>query len=614
VVQQQRRGSRAFLIAIAVAIALIAGLRFLTNRDSGSRSGSGADQATASCGAGGVTLAVTASSEKAQLLKQLASDYTARRPQVDGRCVQVRVTSKASGAAMAALARPTGWQESVDGPRPDVWTPASSGWVTLLQQRTASTDRPRLVPADVPRIAASPLVIAMPRPMAEALGWPGKKLGWSDLLDLARSGAGWGKFGHPEWGTFRLGKTNPNFSTSGLNATIGAYFAATGLASDLTARDIANPKTRSFVTGVERSVVHYGDTTLTFLSNLQRADDQGAGLAYISAVSVEEKSVWDYNQGNPTGDPATLGRHGKPRIPLVAIYPKEGTLLSDHPFVVLTAPWVDDAKRKAAAGFLAYLQSGTAQTRFQQFAFRDYRNRPGPLISQANGLSPREPATLLSPPAPAVLDSLLRSWEDLRKRANVLIVMDTSGSMGEEVSGTGRSKLDLAKQAAVSSLAQFGRDDQVGLWMFSTKLDGDRDYRELVPAGPMSQQIDGGQRRAVLRQRIEGLPPQGGTGLYDTSLASFQFMQAHQRPESINAVVLLTDGRNEDNGISLQALLDQLRTEQGDQSVRLFTIAYGDDADQDTLKQIAEATNGAAYNSSDPTNINQVFTAVISNF
>ncbi len=613
-VQQPRRSSRAFLIAIAVAVALIVGLRLLTSRDSGSPSGPGADKAAVSCGAGGITVAVTASSEKAQLMKQLAGDYLAGRPQVDGRCVQVQVTSKASGEAMSALARPTGWQESVDGPRPDVWTPASSGWVTLLEQRTAASDRPRLVPREVPKIAASPLVIAMPRPMAEALGWPRKKLGWADLLDLARSGAGWGKFGHPEWGAFRLGKTNPNFSTSGLNATIGAYFAATGLANDLTARDVANPKTRAFVTGVEHSVVHYGDTTLTFLTNLQRADDQGAGLAYISAVTVEEKSVWDYNQGNPTGDPATLGRHAKPKIPLVAIYPKEGTLLSDHPYVALTAPWADDAKRKAAAGFLAYLQGAKAQARFQQFAFRDYGNRSGPLISEANGLSPREPATLLSPPAPAVLDQLLRSWGDLRKRANVLIVMDTSGSMGEEVSGTGKSKLELAKQAAVNSLAQFDGNDRVGLWMFSTKLVGDRDYRELVPIGPMSQQIDGGQRRAVLRERIEGLPPQGGTGLYDTSLASYQFVRAHQNPESINAVVLLTDGKNEDEGITLQALLDQLRTEQGDQSVRLFTIAYGDDADQGTLKRIAETTSGAAYNSSNPTSINQVFTAVISNF
>ena len=291
-----------------------------------------------------------------------------------------------------------------------MWTPASSGWVRLLEQRTLATDRPKLIPASIPKIAASPLVIAMPRPMAQALGWPKKQLGWTDLLELSRDDTGWARNGHPEWGQFRLGKTNPNFSTSGLNATIGAYFAATRLSSDLTEKDLSSPKTRKFVEGVERSVVHYGDTTLTFLSNLQRADDQGAGLSYISAVAVEEKSVWDYNQGNPTGDPATLGRHPKPKVPLVAIYPKEGTLLSDHPWVVLTAPWVDDAKRKAGADLLAYLQAAGARAKFQEFAFRDGQAKPGPLVTEANGLLRDEPKALLSPPAPRVLDKLLQSW------------------------------------------------------------------------------------------------------------------------------------------------------------------------------------------------------------
>src|SRR4029453_12316105 len=296
------------------------------------------------------------------------------------------VTSKASGGAMAALAK--GWDEATDGPRPDVWTPASSGWVRLLEQRTLAADRPKLVPTSIPKIAASPLVTALPRPMGQALGWPKKQLGWTDLLELSRDDTGWARFGHPEWGQFRLGKTNPHFSTSRPNATIGAYFAATRLSSDLTAKDLANPTTRKFVEGVERSVVHYGDTTLTFLSNLQRADDQGAGRSYSSAGGGEEKSVWDYNQGNPTGDPGTLGRHPKPKVPLVAIYPKEGTLLSDHPWVVLTAPWVDDAKRKASADLLAYLQAAKAQAKFQEFAFRDGQAKPGPLVSETNGLLP----------------------------------------------------------------------------------------------------------------------------------------------------------------------------------------------------------------------------------
>jgi Ca-activated chloride channel family protein len=607
VVQQPRRSLRPFVVAILVAVVLIGGLRFLTTRGASSSDDGDTASAGGRCGGDEVTLAVTASSEKAQLMKQLAAAYMREGHAIDGRCVRVEVTSKASGGAMAALAK--GWDEAADGPRPDVWTPASSGWVRLLEQRTLATDRPGLVPASIPKIAASPLVIAMPRPMAQALGWPNKQLGWSDVLELSQDDTGWARHGHPEWGQFRLGKTNPNYSTSGLNATIGAYFAATRLSSDLTEKDLASPKTRKFVEGVERSVVHYGDTTLTFLSNLQRADDQGAGLSYISAVTVEEKSVWDYNQGNPTGDPATLGRHPKPKVPLVAIYPKEGTLLSDHPWLALTAPWVDDAKRKASADLLAYLQGAGARAKFQEFAFRDGQAKPGPLVTESNGLLRDEPKALLSPPAPRVLDKLLRSWASLRKPANVLLVMDTSGSMGEQVSGTGKSKLELAKQAARNSLSQFAGGDQVGLWMFSTQLDAETDYRELVSIGPMDS-----QRRAQLRERIDGLQPGGGTGLYDTSLAAHQFVEGRASAEDINAVVLLTDGRNEDNGISLDNLLGQLRTEEGARSVRLFTIGYGEDADLDTLRRISQTTNAAAYDSSDPTSIDQIFTAVISNF
>jgi Ca-activated chloride channel homolog len=614
-VQSPRRSRRPFLIAIVVAILLIAGTRLLVGGGFPGRGGDGggAQEANSqtSCEGERTTISVVASSEKAQLVKQLAAEYHRSSPKVGGRCVQVNVASKASGGAMSALARD--WNEQADGPRPDVWTPASSGWVGLLRQRRQATDKPDLVPAEIPNVAASPLVIAMPKPMAAALGWPGKQLGWSDLTALARDPSGWGKFGHPEWGRFKLGKTNPNYSTSGLNATVGAYFAATGRSTDLTEKDLADPKVRSFVGAVEKSVVHYGDTTLTFLSNLQRADDQGAGLSYISAVTVEEKSVWDYNQGNPTGDPATLGKHAKPKVPLVAVYPKEGTLLSDHPYVVLTAPWVDDAKRAAAASFLAFLQGDDAQQRFERYAFRDFKNQPGDLITEANGLLPKQPATLLSPPAPAVLDRLLASWAELRKPANVLLVMDVSGSMGQGAEGTDSTKLELAKRAAVNALGQFDERDKVGLWIFSTELSERADYRELVPVSVMGPGTSA--HRSELRSRIQGLTAEGGTGLYDTSLNAYRFMRSRLAADTINAVVLLTDGKNEDNnGISLPDLLGQLTTEPGAESVRLFTVAYGGDADLATLQRIAAATNAAAYDSLDPARIDQVFANVISNF
>ncbi|WP_406318343.1 substrate-binding and VWA domain-containing protein [Streptosporangium sp. NBC_01639] len=600
--QRRRRNFAPFVIAIILAGALIVGLRLYMGGTEPSRR-QGAEQ-TKACGDGGTTLTVAASSEKAELLRELAAGYNGR--EVGGRCADVVVETKASGGAMQALAR--GWDERQDGPRPDVWSPASSGWVTLLQQRANGNDTGSLIAPENPSIAKTPLVIAMPKPMAEALGWPGKKLGWSDLLDL--SAGSWAKYDHPEWGRFRLGKTNPNFSTSGLNATVGAYFAATGLSGDLSERNVADAGAREFVRGVERSIVHYGDTTLTFLSNLQRADDAGAGLSYISAVAVEEKSVWDYNQGNPTGDPGTLGKHGKPKVPLVAIYPKEGTLSSDNPYAVLTAPWVDDAKRKVAADFLAYLQAPEQQQRFADAAFRSYEGKAGKLITKANGLLPAEPETTLSPPAPNVLDKVLSSWSDLRKPANVLMVIDVSGSMGADVPGTGESKLDLAKQAAINALPQFGPHDKVGLWMFSTKRDGDKDHLELAPLGT----VDDAQRKR-LKARINGLTPDGGTGLYDTSLAAYRHVRDRHSGDAINAVVFLTDGKNEDtDSVSLANLLPDLRAESAEESVRMFTIAYGQDADLEVLRQISETTDAAAYDSRKPGSIDQVFTAVVSNF
>jgi Ca-activated chloride channel family protein len=297
----------------------------------------------------------------------------------------------------------------------------------------------------------------------------------------------------------------------------------------------------------------------------------------------------------------------------VGIYPNDGTLVSDHPWAVLN--WADATHQQVAADFLAFLRSPDAQKRFEDLGFRDFENKAGGQVTQENGATPDAKLNVLHPPSPPVLDKLLASWAELRKKANVLLVVDVSGSMSDTAKGTGKSKIDLAKHAATTALSEFGDSDQVGLWMFSTMLDGDQDYRELVPIGPVGGQAPGGVRRDVLRTRLDGLVPDGGTGLYDTSLAAYQFLKAHLDPQAINAVVVLTDGRNEDTGsIDLDNLTGQLRGESGSQTVRMFTIAYGGDADKDVLKKIAEATTGASYDSSKPDTIDQVFTAVISNF
>ena len=134
-------------------------------------------------------------------------------------------------------------------------------------------------------------------------------------------------------------------------------------------------------------MIHYGDTTLTYLSNLQRADDAGGAMNYLSAVAVEEKSVLDYDAGNPSGDPATLGRHAPPKVPLVAIYPKEGTLYSDSPYVVLKAPWSTASKQAGAADFLAYLTAPDQQKVFTDANFRTFDHQAGAPIKASTFVS-----------------------------------------------------------------------------------------------------------------------------------------------------------------------------------------------------------------------------------
>src|SRR5690606_10068169 len=149
-------------------------------------------------------------------------------------------------------------------------------------------------------------------------------IGFADILSLANDPEGWAKFGHPEWGQFRLGKTNPNFSTSGLSALIAQAYAANDKTSGLSIEDLQKPSTVQFAEGVESAVVHYGDITMTFMNNWFRADQRGNPFGYVSAVAVEEKSVIDYNKGNPDGVLQEGEEPRPPRVPLVAIYPEEG--------------------------------------------------------------------------------------------------------------------------------------------------------------------------------------------------------------------------------------------------------------------------------------------------
>jgi Ca-activated chloride channel homolog len=612
-----------FVSAMSVAAGLcLSGCKFeLPSSTAAPSQGNGS---SANAPANRVVVDMAVSSEKIALLNELAATFnddkklsTFTGPQGKTQRAFIRVQKKASGAAAQLLV--DGWDENTEGPQPVIWSPAASSWGAIVNQRLTDAGKSTIIPNKATPFMLTPLVLAMPEPMADALGYPKTPVGYADLLALAKDPTGWASKGHPEWGTFKLGKTNPNFSTSGLSATIAQYYAATGKSAGLTSEDLDREDVKQFSSSIESSVVHYGDITMTFLNNWFQADARGTSLGYASAVAVEEKSLIDYNLGNPDGilDPGETPR--KPRVPLVAVYPKEGTLFSDNPFMILDASWVDDAEKAAATAFEAFVQLPTNQQKVLSFGFRPGNPAVavGAPIIAANGVDPSQPKNALGVPAPKVLVKLLDLWAEQRKGARVLFVIDVSGSMGERAGDGIETKLDLAKRAAISALKDFKADDEVGVRIFSTNITADgADFLDLVPIGPIAA------NREAIRLAIDGLMPTNATPLYEIAQKSLDDMKASIDNTRINAVVLLTDGQNEDAVPSDdQQQLDQLLRagRSGAEGrlqaeVRIFPIAYGHDADLATLKRIAEATTGIAYDATDPNSIEKVFVNVVSNF
>ncbi|MEU7608118.1 extracellular solute-binding protein [Micromonospora sp. NPDC049204] len=547
------------------------------------------------------TLEVNSSTEKAALLVDLAERYNRSDRSIDGGgCAQVHVSALNSGKATEALG--TGWANT-GLPQPQVWLPTSSLWTGQLRLLDQAAGREPQTPDHYPSIANSPLVIAMPQPKAELVRQRGS-LGWGEILGLSGRD-GWAGFGKPEWGRFTFGKDNPNLSTSGLAATIATYYAAAQLSSDLKRSDLANPTVTQFVRRIEANVAHYSDDSVDLLRSLAEADLAGGADRPddMSAIVLQEELVNLYNTGalSPRQDGQERGR--RPNVPLVAVHPREGTFNLDHPFVVL--PSADRQQSAAAADFQKFLTEDDQQESFTRLGFRDHQGRASAELLATVGPEPTAGLTYFKPPDPQVVGAMLDGWRTLRKKANILIALDTSGSMDVQV-GTAGSRFQVASAAAGKGLALLNTEDRVGLWSFSSETPPKRPYREEVPLGDFDQKrID---------SKIAGLKVAGGTALYATIRAAHQELRDRYDPQRINAIVVLTDGKNEYNPDNdLDRLLAEVALDP-DRPVKVFCIAFDRDSDFATLDRIAKASSGKAFDATDPATIDEAFVKLVSSF
>jgi Ca-activated chloride channel family protein len=521
--------------------------------------------ATALSGSGELRLVFSYGSEKQKWVDDVVAAFNSSNVQ------------SASAKHITVDAIPGGSGELIDdllsgASHADVASPASGVFVKLGNAHSRSASgRDLLGPTQ--SLLLSPVVIAMWKPMAEAIGWGKKPIGWNDILTLARDPRGWAAHGAPQWGSFKFGHTHPAYSNSGIISLIAENYAATGKVRDLTLADVTNPKTRQFVRGIESSVVHYGSSTGFFGRKLYES-----GPDYLSSAVLYESMVVE-----STGQPDLP-------FPLVAIYPKEGTFWSDHPVGIVDREWVTPERRQAAQVFIDYLLAPPQQVKALAYGFR-----PGAAdiavaapIDAAHGVDPHQPVTTLEVPSPEVIHAIQQQWNsDEKKPADIALVLDTSGSMQDD------NKLSSAKAGAEQLVSLLSDKDSFSIMQFNNTVNWVTADKALATSRQHSD------------AEIDSLFAGGQTALFDAVAQAYAHLQ--QRPaDRIRAVVVLTDGQDNRSKTTLSELLNRMHSGGEGSSIRVFTIAYGSDAERSVLTQMADATQGKAYDGT-PRNIVEVF-------
>jgi Ca-activated chloride channel family protein len=518
-------------------------------------------------------LVFTYGSEKEKWIKEVTDAFNqAGHKASDGRPIWVTAIPMGSGECI---------DEILSGRRQaHLTSPASAAFIDLSNDQARAKSGKNLI-GPTENLVLSPVVIATWKPMAEALGWGQKPVGWADVLALARDPRGWAGHGHAEWGSFKFGHTHPDFSNSGLISLFAEVYAGAGKVKGLTVADVQKPEVGRYLGDIERAVVHYGSSTGFFGTKMF-----ANGPSYLSAAVLYENMVIDSYDN----------RNNLP-FPVVAIYPKEGTFWSDHPVGVVERDWVSDGHREAARTYIKYLLERPQQEKAMAYGFRpgDVQLPLAAPLDAAHGIDPREPKTTLEVPRPDVMEAVKQLWRQNKKHAHIALVFDTSGSMSQ------LNRMTNARIGAAQLISMLGDEDQVSLLPFSTTP------RWAAQAALMKTD------RASMAGRIEGLFPEGETALYDAIDQAYQYFVDNPQPDRITAIVVLTDGEDNRSRMRLNQLLERIRFDPEKRSIRIFTIGYGADAQKDALKQIADATQ-ARFFVGKPQNIREIFKEIATFF
>ncbi|WP_067487941.1 VWA domain-containing protein [Actinomadura hibisca] len=524
-----------------------------------------------------ITLAVAAAPDIEPAVVKAAGRFNDAKHKVGGKCVKANV-ARSEPSAVATLLSGQGVPSGGDQ-RPDVWIPDSSLWTSLVRGSPKGRDAVQTTKTSV---AASPIVVGLPRTLANQLKQQGITAtpSWDNLLKAAGGVAGGGvtKNQMIPPNAVRLLVPEPTRNAAGMGSLM--------ITSALLTND---PARESIFTGIVRTVRE--STAPTQQAQFAQFRKGRTGRQPVSLSS--EQALYTYNKRSP-------------QEPAVALYPREGTLLMDYPFAVTSG---DGDKQKAARLLEQAMNTETTRSDVRELGFRSPDGKAPGGFSARYGVSAARPRQLPQP-KPAEVTEVMQAWAKIALGLRMLTLIDVSGSMAEKVSPTA-TRMQATAQIAQGGLSMMSNDTELGVWLFSTKLQGDRDYREAVSVGPLGERIGSITRRnLVLSQMNQMRPkPDGDTGLYDSVLAAYRHMKRTYKAEFGNSILLLTDGANDDpGGPTLNQTIAALKKEQDpNRPIQINMIGFGKGVDPNELKKIADVTNGSVQVAQTPQEISKIF-------
>lgn len=495
-----------------------------------------------------VRISVVVNGSAAPWVEEAARTLNDGRVKTGNRPVFADLLAMEVGPAVTELARSSA----------AMWIPDDESWTDMLAQRGNAGFK-----GDCVSLARSPLVIGMWKDIADSLGYPARTLGWLDISSLTADPQSWQYYTGGQYGrALRLAHGHPGLTASGANTLLAVAQAAKQTTAAVTAAELSQAQIKASIGAFEGGVGLFSSSTEQLGQTMIERGPQylGAGVMYES----------------------TLTRLGNGE--LVPVYPFEGTFVATHPACVNGGASAE--QQAAARAFRDALLGDAAQKLAVESGLRPVNAnvKLGAPLDADSGVDIKQPAATYPVANAASVAAAQDVWKVARKPVNLVMVLDTSGSMsGEKITGM--------RSAAVKFVEQMNNEDVISIVAFSTTA------RTLME----NQKV--GTARTSAANAIRGLTANGNTALYDAIVLGAGLVTKYNSSQRANLMVVLTDGLDTSSRRKFDAALIRDATAN---NTSLYTIAYGGDADKEKLDSLAKQSNGDFFEGSEA-NIAEIY-------